>query len=143
MSAETTSGASSVPYTNIFLTTMLLAMFACLLAGLQVMFNPQFSPTLRTQTHLIRSFGNLILGTSLKSFDIDFFLLKLDKSVQGFSIHMTPQKNHFMYPLIFFKLLKHPFCMFVKRKRFDAQAQCLSKQMTKNSFLLQLLKVTQ
>jgi hypothetical protein len=51
MSAETTSGASSVPYTNIFLTTMLLAMFACLLAGLQVMFNPQFSPTLCTQIH--------------------------------------------------------------------------------------------
>jgi hypothetical protein len=43
MSAETTSGASSVPYTNTFLTTMLaiiLAMFAGLLACLLVG-NPQ------------------------------------------------------------------------------------------------------
>jgi hypothetical protein len=60
---------------------------------------------------------------------------------------MTPQKTHFIYTLmgskIFFKLLKHPIYMFVRRKWFDAKAQCLSKQMTKNPFLLQLPKVTQ
>jgi hypothetical protein len=62
-------------------------------------------------------------------------------------MQMTPQKTHFIYTLmgskIFFKLLKHPIYMFVRRKWFDAKAQCLSKQMTKNPFLLQLPKVTQ